>query len=273
MTALTIDDPVYFDHLARVETDHWWHAAMWRIASGWLDWSLRGRTGLVALDVGCGAGGTMRRLAARPEIDRVLGIDPSEPGLAHASHHGAILGSALALPFVTGSVDVATCFDVLQHLPPGEDLIAMEEIHRVLRPGGVAVVRSNGVGIWPDGARADQPYRIDTLIDLARQAGLIVRRGSYANALPAVVTEVLGRIASGLSKARLGNRGPGHEHRSSHGHPQGRGLRIRTRNPLITRVMSAIATAEALAITRLNVSLPVGHSTMMLVEAPRGPRP
>lgn len=265
MTAPTIDAPAYFDQLAQAEVVHWWHAAMWRITSGWLDRALRGRSGLVALDVGCGAGGTLRRLADRREIGRVIGIDPSRRALAIASDRcraglGQLtltLGSALAVPFDSGSIDIATCCDVIQHLPPGGDLVAITELRRVLRPGGVAIIRANGAGLWPDRSQVEQPYRLRTLINLARSAGLIVRRATYANCLPAVATEVLGRVR--------GN--------SRHGHPQGGGLRIRSRHPLANRIMGAVATAEAFAVTRLNARLPVGHTTMMLVEAPGGSTP
>ena len=219
MMALTIDDPAYFARLARAESGHWWHPAMWRIASGWLDGALRGKRDLVALDVGCGAGGTMGRLADRPEIGRVLGVDPSPTAVALSGCRGAVLGSALTLPFATHSIAVVTCFDVLQHLEPGEDLIAMREIGRVLRPGGVAVVRANGAGLWPDASRAETPYRLSVLADLARSAGLAVRRASYANALPSVATEILGRVTSKASEAVVGR-----FERVSHGHPQGRGL-------------------------------------------------
>lgn len=265
MTTLRIDDPAYFDCLARAENEHWWHAAMWRIASGWLDVALRGRSNLIALDIGCGSGGTLRHLLARPEIARVVGVDPSASAIALSSRFGALLGSALDLPFAKASIGVATCFDILQHLRVGDDLVAMRELRRVLRPGGVAVVRSNGKGLWPDPSLDDQPYRLEALVDVARSAGLIVRKCSYANAAPALATEILGRIASLFKVARSRSSGLG-----VHGHPQGRGLRLREGNPFLGWLMSAVSTAEAVAVARWNVQLSLGHSTIMLVEAPGG---
>src|SRR5262249_9724527 len=53
---LRIDDPAYFDRLADVEARHWWALGLWRLASYWLDAALAGRSGLRALDVGCGTG-------------------------------------------------------------------------------------------------------------------------------------------------------------------------------------------------------------------------
>src|SRR4051812_43708608 len=119
-TAPTIDDPAYFARLAEVEAAHWWSLGMWRIASCWLADAVRGRRGLRALDVGCGTGLGAVRLAGRPEVGHVVGLDPSPEALAHARRlHGfpLVLGSVLDLPFDSACFDVVTCFDVIQHVP------------------------------------------------------------------------------------------------------------------------------------------------------------
>jgi SAM-dependent methyltransferase len=48
-----------------------------------------------------------------------------------------VLGSALELPFESETFDAVTMFDVLEHLPPGTEVQALQEIRRVLRPGGL----------------------------------------------------------------------------------------------------------------------------------------
>ena len=68
-----------------------------------------------------------------------------------------ILGSARNLPFADGSFDLTTSFDVLQHLAPGGDRRAAAEMLRVLRPGGIAVLRTNGRGLWPAPNRVRGP--------------------------------------------------------------------------------------------------------------------
>lgn len=254
MTTLSIENPAYFEQLARVEQGHWWSRGMWRIAEGWLNQSLQGRSQLVALDVGCGAGGTLTRLSERPEIKKVFGLDPSPVALRCSGEPNVFLGSALSLPLVDESVDVVTCFDVLQHLPPHGDVIAIREIMRVLRPRGKAIFRTNGRGLWPDRRKMEKPYHRPSLVELAQEQGLDVRHATYANCLPSIGTELVGR----LSRNRI-------EH---HGHPQGRGLRIKRAGSTHNRVMSAIMSAEAFLVTRIGVTLPVGHSIMMLVEKP-----
>jgi SAM-dependent methyltransferase len=246
--ALTIDDPAYFARLAEIEAAHWWPRGMWRIADWWLDEALRGRRGLRALDVGCGTGLGAVRLARRPEIREVVGLDASPVALAHARRrHGfpLVLGSALALPFGPGCFDVVTCFDVLQHLPAGSLIAAARELRRVLRPGGIALLRSNSEPRLAPGSGLYQLGAICAVADFS------VRRASHANCLPALGQEF---------RARL--RGP---HRT--GHPAGGGLQVRRPHWLVNRLMAGVAAAEAFVVGRLAVRLPHGHSTMLLAQA------
>lgn len=111
-------------------------------------WSLAAiapQAGDVAVDIGCGTGAEVCRMAAlvRP-AGRAVGIEP-HPGLravaeTRAADSGAefVDGEALALPFDDASVDVVRCERVFQHLP--DPAGAAREIGRILRPGGRAVV-------------------------------------------------------------------------------------------------------------------------------------
>jgi SAM-dependent methyltransferase len=47
-------------------------------------------------------------------------------------------GDIQALPFASGSVDGVLCIEVLEHLPKPQT--AVDEIHRVLRPGGLLLL-------------------------------------------------------------------------------------------------------------------------------------
>lgn len=262
MTSLLHDEVPYFAQLAAVERDHWWSRGMWQIAYGYLAKKLRNRHGLHALDVGCGAGGTLRRLSALPQIERVTGIDPSPAALSLAADRDVSLASAQALPYEDCSFDLVTCFDVLQHLGPGDDARATHEIKRVLRPCGLAIIRTNGRGLWPDHSRSDVLYDLPSLRRIAREAGLEIIHASYANCLPSIATEVLGHVHCRFT-SRAGS--------SRLGHPQGLGLRIRPVNKVLDRAMGLMTTIEAFAITQLNLSLPVGHSIVMLLRKPGGP--
>jgi SAM-dependent methyltransferase len=254
--APTIDDPAYFDRLAEVEAAHWWSRGMWRLAACWLTGALRGRRGLSALDVGCGTGLVAVRLADRPEIGLVVGLDPSPAALDHARRrHGfpLVLGSALVLPFESGRFDLITCFDVIQHLPEGRQTEAARELRRVLRPGGIAIIRSNTA---PDAASPPEARRsgLDQLTSIVATSGFTVRRATYANCFPALAQEIRARLAR--------KDGP-----NSRGHPAGGGLRIRLPHPWVNRFMGGVSAAEAIVADRLSARLPYGHSTMVLAEA------
>ena len=239
---VTLDDPsAYFERLAEFEAAHWWSASLWRVAGHWLDWRLRDRVRLQAIDVGCGAGLTLSRLEARPEIAEALGVDPSPEALGYARRRGhrVVEASALALPFEDESFDVATCLDVIQHLPPRGIPTAVVELARVLRPGGAAVVRTNA---GRDG------------IDLVRlcatfgAAGFRVVRASRVNLMGSLAQEVRGRLRPSRHRA----------------HPSGGGLPSTSRGGMSDRLMAVIGRAEAFAVGRLGWSLPFGHSAMLL---------
>jgi ubiquinone/menaquinone biosynthesis C-methylase UbiE len=87
-----------------------------------------------ALEVGCGTGLILQRTAGFAR--EAVGIDLSGGMLARARQRGLCVAqaSATALPFATGSFDVAYSFKVLAHIPDIEG--ALREMARVVRPGG-----------------------------------------------------------------------------------------------------------------------------------------
>ena len=107
------------------------------------------------LDVGCGTGGAARALAARfPGVGSVIGLDKSETMVAEArARTGAGDGrvefrvaDAHDLPFPDASFDVAYALRVFEIV--GEPRRALEEMARVLRPGGHLVVNGPDVDAW-----------------------------------------------------------------------------------------------------------------------------
>ena len=104
------------------------------------------------LDLGCGAGRhafeAARRGAkvvavdtSRSELDQVTAIFAAMAQAGEIPDTGsgtAIAGDATCLPFPDGAFDKVIAAEVLEHLPA--DQTAMNEIARILRPGGVAAV-------------------------------------------------------------------------------------------------------------------------------------
>ncbi|GAA1840224.1 class I SAM-dependent methyltransferase [Microlunatus capsulatus] len=110
---------------------------------GWLLSELPARVG-TAVDVGCGDGLLLERLA--PRCAEVVGLepDPATAERARARARTAGLGHVrvettglLEWPAADGSVDVVCAVASLHHL----DLVAaLERVRRLLRPGGLLVV-------------------------------------------------------------------------------------------------------------------------------------
>ena len=98
------------------------------------------------LDVGCGPGFYVRELL--DEIGpngSIVAVDASPDMLALARRRceGRANvtfreGNAAALPVGDGEFDAALCFQVMEYVP--DPAVALAEIHRALRPGGLALV-------------------------------------------------------------------------------------------------------------------------------------
>ncbi len=112
------------------------------------------------LDVGCGAGGLAIAVAKHLPAAEVLGIDPNPVMTERAEEARASavapncrfeLGNALALPLQEESQDFTFSRLVIQHLSAPDE--AVGEIHRVLVPGGTAVlidIDDGGMVVHPE---------------------------------------------------------------------------------------------------------------------------
>jgi 2-polyprenyl-6-hydroxyphenyl methylase/3-demethylubiquinone-9 3-methyltransferase len=127
---------------------HWWppsgdHIFLYKlnpVRFEHFDRFLDGWDGIKVLDVGCGGGYACEFLAQRRAL--VSGTDIMAESLQQAREHAREnnldieyhLCTAERLPFNDQTMEVVTCFDVLEHIP-GKDQ-TLGEIYRVLKPGG-----------------------------------------------------------------------------------------------------------------------------------------
>jgi 2-polyprenyl-3-methyl-5-hydroxy-6-metoxy-1,4-benzoquinol methylase len=101
------------------------------------------------LDVGCGDGLATGVAAARLPGHRFAGLDWSAPSLQLASQRGlAVLRAGLdaRLPVRSASVDVVIMSEVIEHLVDTDS--AIEEAHRVLKPGGSLLLSTPNLAAW-----------------------------------------------------------------------------------------------------------------------------
>ena len=99
-----------------------------------------------ALDVGCGVGHTLRRLA--PLVAFAVGADATfemmqagRDSVVTAPNTGFAQSDATALPFADASFDLATCRLAAHHFT--DAAAAFRDVRRVLRPGGRFVLVDN----------------------------------------------------------------------------------------------------------------------------------
>ena len=129
-------EPDEYARMDAAEDRMWWYRAL----HARLLTALRPVRGRV-LDAGCGTGGFLALLGARrPDLVRV-GCEWSASASRAAGKSGAAMvrGSVSALPFAPASFDAAVAADVLCHAAV-DPALALAELARILRPGGVLLV-------------------------------------------------------------------------------------------------------------------------------------
>jgi SAM-dependent methyltransferase len=95
-----------------------------------------------AVDVGCGNGKFITRLAAdRPDL-RVLGLDIS-PGILAGVPGAVAVADATGLPLREACADAALALHMLYHV--ADIPAAVAELDRILAPGGTVLVSANSI--------------------------------------------------------------------------------------------------------------------------------
>ena len=101
----------------------------------------------LTLDLGCGWSRVLKPVLDRGA--RGIGLDISQAMLEQSkkhleknSHRPVLLrGDGTMLPFKDNSLDMVYSLLVLQHLSKANGRLVLKEVHRVLKPGGVAYIR------------------------------------------------------------------------------------------------------------------------------------
>lgn len=106
------------------------------------------KPGQMVLDVGCGDGSAYAENLVESGIE-VHGVDISDVAVEEALSRGVKAVRASLdepLPFPDGHFDAVICIDMILHLLDPE--FAVQEMYRVLKPGGRLLICVNNVGNW-----------------------------------------------------------------------------------------------------------------------------
>lgn len=190
-------NPEEYGRMHELETHYWWfvgrRAIISKLLREVLDIDLaNGQKNL--LDIGCGTGANLPMLAqAVGPNGTVTALDYSPLALQFASHElnkqreenkkiTLLRGDATLLPFPDNYFDIVTMLDVLEHVE--DDLAAVREIQRVLKPGGAFVLSVPAYqNLWSahdEALHHFRRYEHDGLQAVLREGGLKVWRISFA---------------------------------------------------------------------------------------------
>ena len=122
------------------------------------------RAGDTVLDIGCGGGNTLARMAQRVTEGHLVGIDYAETsveasrafnaGLIEAGRMEILHGSVEHLPFADGHFDAVVTVESFYFWPSPEE--SLKEVARVIRRGGTFLLLAEiyGRDDLPEGIRA-----------------------------------------------------------------------------------------------------------------------
>lgn len=137
------------------------------------------------LDIGTSTGTNLRMLR-HAGYTEVLGLDSSEEAIRWTAAKGlpeVIKGDVCALPFDPGRFDLVLATDIIEHVD--DDQLALEEIARVLKPGGHVLITVPTFkmlwGLQDVVAHHKRRYRMRQLLQIVDRAHLTPTRSYYFN--------------------------------------------------------------------------------------------
>ncbi|HTA11028.1 MAG TPA: class I SAM-dependent methyltransferase [Streptosporangiaceae bacterium] len=165
--------PAELQLLTSLEDRHWWYKERRAILAREL--RRLPATGQ-ALDIGAAGGGNTRVLREHGWRALALEYSDSVADVAKARGISAIRADARDLPLRSGSCELVTAFDILEHID--EDYLAAGEIFRVLKPGGTALIAVPcDMALWSahdDEVGHVRRYTRHGLVSVVQKAGLTV---------------------------------------------------------------------------------------------------
>ena len=243
-----VDDLLRATHQA--ERRHFWYRGFRLFVKPFLTEATKGVSRPRILDCGCGTGANLTILK---RYGRSFGFDLAWTGITfarEAGHNRVACASATQAPFPDNSFDVATSFDVLYCLEDGREQAAINEMYRLVRPGGVIIVNVPAMNMLTGnhsrfvGER--RRYSRARLRRALERAGFRVERITHTNAsifLPMLAARLLQRLRGLESKSDF-----------------------RVPSAPLNGLLSLMLTIEA-KVLRL-IDLPIGSSIVCLARKP-----
>lgn len=247
-------NPAEFENIASAEDGLWWYGGQRDILVELIERTPAfGRVKRV-FEAGCGTGHLARFLADRYGWGLTL-MDLSELGLDYArrlGHHRLVQGDVTQLPIASELFDAVVSLDVIAHLNEGEEMRAFREFSRILRPGGLLLLRTSALDCLhsrhSDYVLERQRFNQSTLVTRLENEGFTISFVSYVNALLLPVAWLKFRIWEPLWKK-----------------PPASG--VEPLSPWINRLLRVPLVMESKWIKR-GGSFPLGQTLVVVATAP-----
>lgn len=170
-----------------VEESHFWYEGMNRIVKSLIQHLLNQKHFYKILDAGCGTGESILQFR---RYGSICGIDISNEALHYCKLRGiqnVSKASIEKIPYKNRSFDIVLCFDVLGHKEVKYPQQAMNEIYRVLRPGGYGVIRVPAYN-WLRSkhdviVQNERRYSAQEFLTLLKGTKFSITRITYANTI------------------------------------------------------------------------------------------
>lgn len=250
-------NPAEFQNIADAERELWWYRGMEESFYRVIEPFARNRCSIKVLEAGCGTGYMSMSLRRRFGWG-MFPADFSATGLRFARRAGLSRLTQLdtrSLPFRSASFDAVVSLDVIAHLELAEAGRAFGEFARVLRPGGLLLLRTAALpALRSNHSRfvgERHRYTAPELRSLCEAAGLRNLRLTYLNALLLPVAFLKFRVWEPLTQAKPAS---------------GVGVPPPWLNSLLTIPLKAES-----AIVGAGINLPLGQSLLLVAERPTEP--
>lgn len=241
------------------ERRHFWFRGFRRFVAPLIEKATAGRSSPKLLDAGCGTGANLHFLQ---QYGVPFGIELFWRGIRFGHERGLprlIQGSVTHLPFGNASFDVVLSLDVLYCLETPAEESALQEMFRVLRPGGSVVINVAALEMLKGDHSAlggeVRRYTKRGLSGKLERTGFQVKRLTYTNASLFPITATV-RVLQRLRGVKTDGDNKGDFHVP----------------PAPINALFSGALALESKLVEAGIDMPVGSSLLCLAKKPEEPR-
>lgn len=180
-------DPKLLEANYLLEDCHWWFLGRRKIVKNLIERFYKKPDAALALDAGCGTGIMLDDL--KPYAQPV-GIDYLREAVVYTKrrgHKNILVGNICSMPFRDGVFDIVTALGVLQSKNIPNEKLALGELFRVLKKGGLFILDEAAYNALlskhnfeVDGIRR---YRCSEMASKIKECGFKILKASYWNAM------------------------------------------------------------------------------------------